>query len=31
MRRMGWYAESNNLVLCTELVELRRRVAAMAI
>jgi hypothetical protein len=31
MRRVRWHAESDNLVLCTELIELRRSVAAVTI
>jgi hypothetical protein len=31
VRRMWRHTERNNLVLCTELIELRRSVAAMAI
>ena len=31
MRRVRWHAESDNLVLCTELIKLRRSVAAVAV
>ena len=31
VRGMGWHAESNNLVLCTVMVKLRRGMAAMAV
>jgi hypothetical protein len=31
VRGMSWHAESDNLVLCTVLVKLRRSVAAMAV
>ena len=31
MRGMSWHTESNDLVLCAVLIELRRSVAAMAI
>ena len=31
VRRVGWHAESDNLVLCTVLVELRRSMAAVAV
>jgi hypothetical protein len=31
VRRVGWHAESNNLVLCTVLVELRRSMAAVTV
>jgi hypothetical protein len=31
VRCVGWYAESDNLVLCTELIKLWCSVAAMAV
>ena len=31
VRRVRWHTESNNVVLCAVLVELRRRMAAVAV
>ena len=31
MQRVRWHAESNKPVLCTELIKLRRNVAAIAV
>ena len=31
VRRVGWHTESDDIVLCTVLVKLRRRMAAVAV